>query len=75
LLQDQNNHTDGDHEGGSLAFGQVCGLIQEIPTCQELIDRIIKEAEDIFQSLETTVHPEIETHMFQHYATRVAESF
>ena len=62
-------YVEGDHEGGSLAFGQVCGLIQEIPICQELIDGIIKEAEDIFQSLETTVHPEIGTHMFQRYAT------
>ena len=62
-------YVEGDHEGGSLAFGQVCGLIQEIPTCQELIDGIIKEAEDIFQSLETTVHPEFGIHMFQRYAT------
>jgi enoyl-[acyl-carrier protein] reductase II len=68
-------YVEGDIEGGSLAFGQVCGLIQEIPTCQELIDGIIKEAEDIFQSLETTVHPEIGTHMFQRYAKRVAEGF
>jgi enoyl-[acyl-carrier protein] reductase II len=68
-------YVEGDHEGGSLAFGQVCGLIQEIPTCQELIDGIIKEAEDIFQSLETTVQPEIGTHMFQRYAKRVAEGF
>ena len=62
-------YVEGDHEGGSLAFGQVCGLIQEIPTCQELIDGIIKEAEDIFQSLETTVYPVIGTHIFQRYAT------
>jgi len=62
-------YVEGDHEGGSLAFGQVCGLIKEIPTCQELIDGIIKEAEDIFQSLETTVHPEFGIHMFQRYTT------
>ena len=68
-------YVEGDIEGGSLAFGQVCGLIQEIPTCQELIDGIIKEAEETFQSLETTVHPEIGTHMFHRYAKRVAESF
>jgi len=62
-------YVEGDHKGGSLAFGQVCGLIKEIPTCQELIDGIIKEAEDIFQSLETTVHPEFGIHMVQRYTT------
>jgi enoyl-[acyl-carrier protein] reductase II len=67
-------YVEGDHEGGSLAFGQVCGLIQEIPTCQELIDGIIKEAEETFQSVETTAHPQIGTYMFQRYAKRVAES-
>lgn len=44
-------YVEGDLVGGSLAFGQVCGLIQGIPSCQELIDGIIKEVEDIFQSL------------------------
>jgi hypothetical protein len=53
----------------------VCGLIQGIPTCQELIDGIIKEAEETFQFLETTVHPEIGTDMFQRYAKRVVEAF
>ena len=37
--------------GGSLAFGQVCGLIREIPTCQELIDNIIREAEEAMYAL------------------------
>ena len=68
-------YVEGDLDGGSLAFGQVCGLIQEIPTCQELIDGIIKEAEEAFQSLETTVRPEIGTQMFKHYAKRVVEDF
>jgi enoyl-[acyl-carrier protein] reductase II len=68
-------YVEGDHEGGSLAFGQVCGLIQEIPTCQGLIDGIIKEAEDIFQSLETTVHPEIGIHTFQQYTKGLAANY
>ena len=68
-------YVEGDHEGGSLAFGQVCGLIQEIPTCQGLIDGIIEEAEGIFQSLETAVNPGIGTHMFQHYTKGLAANY
>lgn len=44
-------YVEGDIDGGSLAFGQVCGLIQDIPTCQELIDTIMEEAEKTMQSL------------------------
>jgi len=65
-------YVEGDLEGGSLAFGQVCGLIQDVPTCQELIDTIVKEAEDIFQSLETVVQPPTEFHALQSYARRSA---
>lgn len=43
-------YVEGDIDGGSLAFGQVCGLIQDIPTCQDLIDTIIEEAERTMQS-------------------------
>lgn len=43
-------YVEGDIDGGSLAFGQVCGLIQDIPTCQELIDTIIEEAEKTMKS-------------------------
>lgn len=48
-------YVEGDIEGGSLAFGQVCGLIQEIPTCQELFDNIIREAEEAMISIEEKV--------------------
>jgi enoyl-[acyl-carrier protein] reductase II len=48
-------YVEGDLEGGSLAFGQVCGLIEETPTCQELIDHIIKQAEDIMLRIERKV--------------------
>ena len=53
-------YVEGDIEGGSLAFGQVCGLIKEIPTCQELLDNIIKDAEEAMISIEEKVgnqHP------------------
>ena len=48
-------YVEGDIEGGSLAFGQVCGLIQEIPTCQELIDTIIREAQEAMQAIEKKI--------------------
>jgi len=39
----------GDVENGIFWAGMVQGLIHDIPTCQELIDRIIGEAEEIVQ--------------------------
>ena len=40
---------DGDMEKGVLAAGQSMGLIRDIPTCQELLDRIMAEAEQIIK--------------------------
>jgi nitronate monooxygenase len=37
----------GDLDYGVWSAGQVIGLIEDIPTCQELIERIVAEAEDI----------------------------
>jgi nitronate monooxygenase len=36
---------EGESEGGVWSAGMVAGLIHDIPTCQELVDRIIREAE------------------------------
>ncbi|MEH6527069.1 MAG: nitronate monooxygenase family protein [Sneathiella sp.] len=41
--------TDGDMEAGVWSCGMVAGLIDDNPTCQELIDRIMNEAEDIIK--------------------------
>ena len=41
---------DGDMEAGVMSAGQIMGLIRDIPTCQELIERIMSEAEDIIQN-------------------------
>ncbi|MFF2720447.1 NAD(P)H-dependent flavin oxidoreductase [Streptomyces sp. NPDC058011] len=35
---------DGRTDLGTLASGQVAGVIEDLPSCQELIDRIIAEA-------------------------------
>jgi len=37
----------GDMEIGAWSCGMVAGLINDIPTCQELIDKIMREANDI----------------------------
>ena len=38
---------DGDMDAGAWSCGMVAGLIHDIPTCKELIDRIMQEADDI----------------------------
>ena len=37
-------------EAGAWSCGMVVGLINDIPTCQELVDRIMKQAEDIIRN-------------------------
>ena len=41
---------DGDMDIGAWSCGMVAGLVHDIPTCKELIDRIMAEAEQIIQS-------------------------
>lgn len=50
-------YVEGDLEWGSLAFSQVCGLIQEIPSCQELIESIVSGAEEIMRCMGQKVQP------------------
>ncbi len=38
---------DGDVEAGAWSCGMVAGLIHDVPTVKELIDRIMSEAEEI----------------------------
>jgi NAD(P)H-dependent flavin oxidoreductase YrpB (nitropropane dioxygenase family) len=35
---------EGNPEAGVLASGQVVGLIDDLPSCEELIDRVVTEA-------------------------------
>jgi NAD(P)H-dependent flavin oxidoreductase YrpB (nitropropane dioxygenase family) len=42
---------DGDIEHGVMATGVVGGRIGEIPTCQELVDRIVAEAHERLSAL------------------------
>jgi nitronate monooxygenase len=38
---------DGEVDSGAWSCGMVAGLIHDVPTCQELIDRIMAEAESL----------------------------
>lgn len=38
---------DGDMDAGAWSCGMVAGLINDIPSCQELIDRIMAEADQL----------------------------
>ena len=42
---------EGEMDKGAWSCGMVAGLINDIPTCQELIDRIMAEAEEIRQRM------------------------
>jgi NADH:quinone reductase (non-electrogenic) len=41
---------DGELDAGAWSCGMVAGLIHDIPTCKELIDRIMAEAEAIIRN-------------------------
>jgi len=40
---------EGDMDAGAWSCGMVAGLIHDIPTCAELIDRIMAEADEIIR--------------------------
>jgi len=40
---------DGEMDAGGWSCGMVVGLIHDIPTCKELIDGIMKEADEIIR--------------------------
>jgi NAD(P)H-dependent flavin oxidoreductase YrpB (nitropropane dioxygenase family) len=39
--------TEGDMQAGAWSCGMVAGLIHDVPTCKELIDRIMAEADTL----------------------------
>ena len=41
---------EGTMDAGAWSCGMVAGLIHDIPTCKELIDRVIREAEEIINN-------------------------
>jgi NAD(P)H-dependent flavin oxidoreductase YrpB (nitropropane dioxygenase family) len=46
----------GETDGGIWSAGMVQGLIHDIPTCRELVERIVSEAEEIIAKRLVPVH-------------------
>ncbi len=42
---------EGDLQNGLLPTGMVCGALKDMPSCKEIIDRIVKEAEETIAGL------------------------
>jgi NAD(P)H-dependent flavin oxidoreductase YrpB (nitropropane dioxygenase family) len=42
---------EGDADNGVMPSGQVTGRIHDVPSCKELIERIMSEAEDVLNKL------------------------
>ncbi|MEU6365683.1 nitronate monooxygenase [Streptomyces sp. NPDC046931] len=42
---------DGRTDLGVMAAGQVAGVIDDLPSCAELVDRIMREAEEVLKTL------------------------
>ena len=41
---------EGTMDAGAWSCGMVAGLIHDVPTCKELVERIVSDAEEIFKS-------------------------
>ena len=41
---------EGTMDAGAWSCGMVAGLIHDIPTCKELVERIVSDAEQIIKS-------------------------
>jgi len=50
-------YEDGDPEAGVWTAGQTVGLIQDIPTCKELVARMEREAEDVIAQTASLLTP------------------
>jgi len=47
---------NGDLENGVLPISQAIGLMRDVPTCKELIERIVAEAQERLQSMSSCIH-------------------
>ena len=41
---------EGTMEAGAWSCGMVAGLIHDVPTCSELVERIVSDAEEIIKT-------------------------
>ncbi len=44
-------YTEGDVDAGIWSASIAVGLIHDIPTCKELLDRMVREAEEVIQRM------------------------
>jgi nitronate monooxygenase len=51
---------EGDMEAGGWSCGMVAGLIHDVPTCEELISRIVEEADAIIHRRLAPMHRSLE---------------
>ncbi|WP_432665141.1 enoyl-[acyl-carrier-protein] reductase FabK [Wukongibacter baidiensis] len=42
---------DGDIDNGSVMAGQIAGLVKDIKSCKEIIEEMIKEASEVYESI------------------------
>jgi len=47
---------DGNPDGGVIAAGQVVGLIDDVPTCAELIERMVSECRERLRHVTACFH-------------------
>jgi len=40
---------DGDMDAGAWSCGMVAGLINDVPSCDQLVGEMVKEAKDIIE--------------------------
>jgi NAD(P)H-dependent flavin oxidoreductase YrpB (nitropropane dioxygenase family) len=45
----------GDMEEGLVSMGQAVGLVHDVPTCKELIDRIVEQALETQERLSSLI--------------------
>ena len=46
---------NGDNEKGVLTVGQVTGLVRDVPTVAELMERMVAEASAVRERLNTAI--------------------
>jgi NAD(P)H-dependent flavin oxidoreductase YrpB (nitropropane dioxygenase family) len=54
---------NGRADLGLMSSGQVAGLIDDLPTCADLIDRTMAQAESAVRGLADSVNADVEAEM------------
>lgn len=57
LSEMDKGYRTGDETIGLFLAGQSCGDINDIPTCQEVIERIMVEAEEVMEAIRKKIRP------------------